>query len=519
MEVIPVRRRNRAVLPLFLILAFTLSVTALYLGDQVVPEATSSRDATQLPRIIVAANDSGAAARASADYICDGVDDQQEIQAALDALPATGGEVALTEGKFLCAKTIAIPPKTALVGRGSGDTTIELNDSIIHLKHENTSLWNISISGYQYDWKHRWDAPVFITASNVSIRDVTGTADDTIHAVFFVANLDTTSGGKVIENIEFSGCRAHDPGTFGFMLSASQTATNKLIRNVTFVDCEAINCGRYSRFDPWVVGFNFAEQNDIENLQAIRCRTEGNWESGFHVESAPKKTDVVMIDCISNENAQKEKVGAAQAVFGAGYLVNGDMRLVNCTSEGNYVGFYCSGGGFEVIDCIDRSSLFGYALSNLADPEGTRLTSCSAIGESYPIFFGTGDMVGVTFDGITVSSNNIFSEEAGITVTRDVQNASEILVQNSHIQGYRYGISNTATNAVRVTNVSVSGAATDFINCDLLDWPGPVSVASMLFCKVLPRSDHVFWVVFREKLIMETLSWCEFWSERTLSID
>ena len=97
MEVIPVRRRNRAVLPLFLILAFTLSVTALYLGDQVVPEATSSRDATQLPRIIVAANDSGAAARASADYICDGVDDQQEIQAALDALPATGGEVALTE--------------------------------------------------------------------------------------------------------------------------------------------------------------------------------------------------------------------------------------------------------------------------------------------------------------------------------------------------------------------------------------------------------------------------------------
>ena len=482
------RELNRVYLSILLILAVILAITAVHLGNRAAPEITPSGSAAQAPRVTVAASDSSAAARASADYLCHGVDDQQEIQTALNALPATGGEVVLTKGTFRCTENVVMPANAALLGQGAGETAIELENSIIHLKHENASLQDLSVSGYRYDWKHRWDAPVFITASNVSVRDVTGTADNTVHAVFFVASMDATDDGKVVENIEFSGCSALDPGTFGFMLSASQGATNKLIRNVTFVDCEAINCGRYSQFDPWVTGFDFAEQNDIENLQVIRCRAEGSWESGFHVESPRSKTNAVMIDCISKENAQKEKTGVAEPAFGAGYLVNGDMRLTNCTSEGNHVGFYCSGGGFEVADCTDRDSLFGYALSNLTSPAGVRLTSCSATGELYPIFFGKGDMVDVALENLTLSSGNASGEEAGITVARGVLNASEIAVSNSDIRGYRYGINNTAEGAVQVRDVEVAGAAVDFINCDVLDEPASTPITSVFFRAItLPR--------------------------------
>lgn len=72
--------------------------------------------------------------KARADYVCDGVDDQVEIQAALDALPDTGGEVALTEGTFnisapiLAYKTSVARRHTALRGRGFGITVIELVD-------------------------------------------------------------------------------------------------------------------------------------------------------------------------------------------------------------------------------------------------------------------------------------------------------------------------------------------------------------------------------------------------------
>jgi len=57
----------------------------------------SSRGAT----FVVAASDATARSQAHADYVCDGVNDEVQIQAAIDALPAAGGRVLLSEGTFL----------------------------------------------------------------------------------------------------------------------------------------------------------------------------------------------------------------------------------------------------------------------------------------------------------------------------------------------------------------------------------------------------------------------------------
>ena len=83
--------------------------------------------------IVVAASDSLNKGRA--DYICDGVDDQVEIQAALDALPDRGGEVALSEGLFNISAAIKVYKAsvvfrhTALRGRGLGSTAIHLSNN------------------------------------------------------------------------------------------------------------------------------------------------------------------------------------------------------------------------------------------------------------------------------------------------------------------------------------------------------------------------------------------------------
>ncbi len=299
-----------------------------------------------------------------------------------------------------------------------------------------------------------WCGVITVRASHAVLRDITATADDSIQAVFFVVSEVDSGYHHQITDIEFFRCRAIDPGTYGFLLSASEYLT---IKDVVFTECEAINCGRYSRFNPWVTGFDFAERNNLENAEVIRCRAEGNWESGFHFEALPTKTSVRLVDCVSKDNAQKERTGAARIVFGAGYLVNGDMRLLNCTSENNDVGFYCTGGGFEIVNCTERASRTRYVLSCLNDSRGAHLTSSSATGELHPIVFGKGDMVGVTLGRLAISSENLSGETAGITVARDVWNAPEILIQDSHIQGYRYGIINTAAGAVRVKNVEVSG--------------------------------------------------------------
>ena len=133
----------------------------------------------------VAASDSSAAARASADYLCDGVDDQQEIQAALNALPATGGEVVLTEGTFRCTGNLA--PKAHSTLRGQGDSKTSLvftNSARILVDKEYVTLEDFSVSGKDCT-VNPWGGVITVRASHAAVRDITGTADDSIQGVFY----------------------------------------------------------------------------------------------------------------------------------------------------------------------------------------------------------------------------------------------------------------------------------------------------------------------------------------------
>lgn len=66
--------------------------------------------------LVVAANDSLDADRA--DYQCDGVADDVEINAALIALPVVGGRVVLLEGNYGCITPILVPADATLEGQG-----------------------------------------------------------------------------------------------------------------------------------------------------------------------------------------------------------------------------------------------------------------------------------------------------------------------------------------------------------------------------------------------------------------
>jgi hypothetical protein len=68
--------------------------------------------------ITVAASDSSPQSRIQADYVCDGIDDQVEIQAAIDAVVANGaGTVVLSGGTFNCAANIDFADVSGMTGR------------------------------------------------------------------------------------------------------------------------------------------------------------------------------------------------------------------------------------------------------------------------------------------------------------------------------------------------------------------------------------------------------------------
>ena len=65
---------------------------------------------------VIAANDSSTLSKQQADYVCDGIADEVQIQAAIDALPANGGKVLILEGEYTKSTTdgISIPSNTEI---------------------------------------------------------------------------------------------------------------------------------------------------------------------------------------------------------------------------------------------------------------------------------------------------------------------------------------------------------------------------------------------------------------------
>ena len=71
--------------------------------------------------LLVAANDADTRTKAIANYVCNGTNDQVEIQAAIDSLSTTGGEVHLTEGSFHLGAAIDLDQHSvSLVGSNVG---------------------------------------------------------------------------------------------------------------------------------------------------------------------------------------------------------------------------------------------------------------------------------------------------------------------------------------------------------------------------------------------------------------
>ena len=80
----------------------------------------------------IATNDSLERSKLQADYVCDGMNDELEIKAAIDALPDSGGKIVLLEGTFIINASINLSDTDSnnyvtLEGQGDG-TVIKIAD-------------------------------------------------------------------------------------------------------------------------------------------------------------------------------------------------------------------------------------------------------------------------------------------------------------------------------------------------------------------------------------------------------
>ena len=97
---------------------FVDATDTLITDSQITDKRIFIRPASGATTFFVAANDADQASKEKADYLCNGTADDVEIQAAIDALPANGGRVILSEGIFTIATALVLDDSQVLEGQG-----------------------------------------------------------------------------------------------------------------------------------------------------------------------------------------------------------------------------------------------------------------------------------------------------------------------------------------------------------------------------------------------------------------
>ncbi len=280
---------------------------------------------------IVAASDASASSKASAQYVCDGSNDQVKINSAL----ASGGEVVLTEGTFRTSGTISVKSNSILRGQGPDKTVLSMAGDYaarVDIAQPGVTVSNLKITN------RGW---LMITTSNVKVHDVTiqdsKKTAPTVNGMFFV-----WADGKVCENIEFVRCKAIDVGSTGFNLNGQKSP--RVNKNIRFEDCLALRCGNEGSGKIWAVGFDFHEGADLYDLYVNNCRAEDCWESGFYFEpnfyngadpntAIPVQVNSRVNNCIAVGNGYRNNL--ATRFYLTGYYLSCGVTLNNCVSVNN----------------------------------------------------------------------------------------------------------------------------------------------------------------------------------------
>lgn len=190
--------------------------------------------------IIVAAHDASRRSKDSADFVCDGIGDQEEIMLAYAMLQRDleyiGGKIQLTEGTFLC------------------------NDTITFFGHTPFSLWGVGMLIY-------WPIAGFQGAgTQVKLADG---ADCMLFEMYGEAS-ESFAGGE-IHGIWFDGNRDNNTGpSYGINI---QDFGDMMIANCMFRHFNHTIALRLAQHNTWMFGCDI-EDNTKE---AIRIQNSQNW--------------------------------------------------------------------------------------------------------------------------------------------------------------------------------------------------------------------------------------------------
>ena len=181
--------------------------------------AAGSQQAKDIPGPAIVVSASNSKDKSKAEYVCDGVDDQEEINAAISALPAEGGSVLLLNGTYDIRKG----QERKHPGRGGKEIECVLGGIIIDRS-------NVCLKGSGWDTK-------LILADNQSINVIRviglGIGNIVIRDLYVDANRDENPR-TLVEGVRFEGCGIK-------VASGLNSSPAPPIHDVTIDSCHVVN--------------------------------------------------------------------------------------------------------------------------------------------------------------------------------------------------------------------------------------------------------------------------------------
>jgi hypothetical protein len=320
--------------------------------------------------IVVAASNASAAAQATATYVCDGVADEVEIDAALQALPTGGGMVRLTEGTFALSGAPLLQMRKAnshLVGAGMDATILRVVDNA------GTAVNGVLIT---------------VALASCSVRDLTIDGNKTTNAA--------------------------QTNMFGIQVAGS--GTNVLVERVRI------------RNGP---GYGFLVSPTAGGVRLVSCIADSNTAQGFIVRSSGVTAQPVVDRCISRSNNYGYNSDNGSVLFtncaaisnvNDGFSVGAaQTRLVGCDAYANAGnGIVVTGAFAEVIGCrLVQNTLHGlYTVTGsdmlIADNQAVSNGQHGLIAQGPRALvvgnraFGNGTAANNTYGNMLISSDDLF---------------------------------------------------------------------------------------------------------------
>ena len=173
--------------------------------EEVIGEVATEEDIARTARFVIGASTSGWTEK-DCDYLCDGTADDVEINAAITALPATGGEIVILDGTYNITAKINVTKDNVSI-RGNGNATVlkrmfnsSVEEGVITLTgRSGCKIADLQVDGNKTSYTNSKNYGICLNES--SNNTVTGNVcDNNYIGIYFYDSSNNTVTGNTCNN-------------------------------------------------------------------------------------------------------------------------------------------------------------------------------------------------------------------------------------------------------------------------------------------------------------------------------